>query len=121
RLAYGLKARFLNHTTKLPTYNPQAVLDALANAPQTEAQSAIMQYIDETPNTSATKEALQYTNTGLTARITQLYYNYITNNYTGAPTGANNMEDPRTNLLIPRSQNAAGVLVRTVPVDMQSD
>src|SRR5690606_1062219 len=46
RLAYGLKARFLNHTTKLPTYNPQAVLDALANAPQTEAQSAIMQYID---------------------------------------------------------------------------
>jgi hypothetical protein len=28
RLAYGLKARFMNHLTKKATYNPQAVLDA---------------------------------------------------------------------------------------------
>jgi len=121
RLAYGLKARFLNHTSKLSTYDSQAVLDALANGPQTDAQSAILQYVDETPSTAANKEALQYSNTGLTARVTKLYYDYITNNYTGAPTGTNNMEDPRVDLLIPSAENGAGVLVRTVPVDMQSD
>jgi len=105
----------------LSTYDPQAVLDALANGPQTDAQSAILQYVDESPSSAADKEALQYSNTGLTARITKLYYDYITNNYTGAPTGTNNMEDPRLDLLIPSSENGAGVLVRTVPVDMQSD
>jgi hypothetical protein len=121
RLAYGLKARFMNHLTKKATYNPQAVLDAAAKGPQTAAQSSILQYIDETPVTSSAKEALQYTNTGTSARITKLYYDYLTNNYTGAPTGGNNVEDPRIDLLIPRTQNAAGQLVRTAVVDMQSE
>jgi len=120
RLAYGLKARYLNHLAKKASYNPQAVLDALANAPQTDAQSSIYQYVDEGPDvTSASKQALQYTNTGTTARITKLYYDYITNNYTGAPTGATNMEDPRIDLLIP-SSTLNGVLTRTQGVDMQS-
>jgi len=121
RLAYGLKARFLNHTSKLSSYNPQAVLDALANAPQSDDQSAILQYIDETPSTAGNKAALQYTNTSTSARITKLYFDYITNNYTGAPAGANDMEDPRIDLLIPRYENGAGELVRTTPMDMQSD
>jgi hypothetical protein len=121
RLAYGLKARFMNHLTKKATYNPQAVLDAAAKGPQTAAQSSILQYIDETPVTSSAKEALQYTNTGTSARITKLYYDYLTNNYTGAPTGGNNVEDPRIDLLIPRTQNAAGQLIRTAVVDMQSE
>lgn len=121
RLAYGLKARFLNHTSKLASYDPQAVLAALANAPQTDDQSSILQYVDETPSPAANKEALQYTNTGTSARITKLYYDYITNNYTGAPTGANNMEDPRLDLLIPSYENGEGELVRTRPMDMQSD
>lgn len=121
RLAYGLKARYLNHLTKKATYDPQAVLDALGNAPQMDAQSSIYQYIDEGPTvSSASKQALQYTNTGTTSRVTKLYYDYLTNNYTGAPTGATNMEDPRTDLLIPRSQNKEGVLVRSALVDMQS-
>lgn len=121
RLAYGLKARYLNHLTKKANYNPQAVLDAVAKAPQTPAQSSIMQYIDETPVTSSAKEALQYTNTGTSARITKLYYDYLTNNYTGAPTGANNVEDPRVDLLIPSYQTPDGQMVRTAAVDMQSE
>lgn len=120
RLAYGLKARFLNHLVKKSTYNPQAVLDALAKGPQADNQSTILEYVDETPNTNAAKEALQYTNTGLTSRITKLYYDYITNNYTNAPSGANNMEDPRTDSLVPSTQNPDGTFVRTVPMDMQS-
>jgi len=121
RLAHGLKARFLNHTSKLSSYNPQAVLEALANAPQSDDQSSILQYVDETPSTAANKEALQYTNTGTSARITKLYFDYITNNYTGAPTGANDMEDPRLDLLVPSYENGEGELVRTTPMDMQSD
>lgn len=120
RLAYGLKARYLNHLTKKASYNPQLVLDALANGPQTDGQSSILQYVDETPLVpSAAKEALQYTNTGAAARITKLYLSYITNNYTGAPTGATNMEDPRIDLLIPSTQ-LKGVMTRTQGVDMQS-
>lgn len=121
RLAYGLKARFLNHTSKLSSYDPQAVLDALSKGPQTDEQSSLFQYVDETPSTAWNKEALQYSNTGTSARITKLYYDYIANNYTGAPTGANDMEDPRIDLLVPSSENAAGELVRTKPMDMQSD
>lgn len=121
RLAYGLKARFQNHLTKKAEYNPQAVLDALANAPQTDAQSSILQYVDETPNMSASKEAIQYTNTGTTARITKLYYDYLTNNYTGAPSGTNNMEDPRVDSLVPSYQDWSGAFRRTVPMDMASD
>jgi hypothetical protein len=121
RLAYGLKARFLNHLTKKSTYDPQAVLDALAKAPQTDDQSSILQYVDETPNMASSKEALQYSNTGTSARITKLYYDYMTNHYTGAPTGINDMEDPRIDLLIPSSEDKNGVFHRTVPMDMTSD
>lgn len=122
RLAYGLKARFLNHLSKKASYDPQAILNALANAPQTDAQSTIMRYVDEGPTVpSAAKEALQYTNTSTHSRITKLYYDYITNNYAGAPSGANNMEDPRLDLLVPSSQEPNGTFRRTVPMDMASD
>lgn len=121
RLAYGLKARFLNHLTKKKDYNPQAVLDALANAPQTNAQSSVLQYIDDPNSTASDKEAIQYTNVGTSARITKLYYDYITNNYTGAPSGANNMEDPRLDLLVPSSQDPDGSFRRTAVMDMTSD
>lgn len=122
RLAWGLKARFLHHTTKKASYNPQVVLDALAKGPQTMAQSSVMQYVDEGPDVSdAHKEALQYTNTALTARVTKLYVDYLTNNYTGAPTGASNMEDPRADTLIPRAMNKDGVWFRSQGVDMASD
>src|SRR5690606_13410691 len=110
----------LNHTSKLERYDPQAVLAALANGPQTDEQSTILQYVDETETTaSVSKASLQYQNNSA-SRITKLYYDYITNNYTGAPSGANDMEDPRADLLIP-SQLIDGEFVRSIGVDMQSD
>ncbi len=72
-----------------------------------------MQYVDEGPRTERSQEALQYTNTALTARVTKLYVDYLTNNYTGAPTGASNMEDPRADTLIPRAMNKDGVWFRS--------
>lgn len=122
KLAYGLKARFLNHYSKLPSYNPDLVLAALAQAPLANAESTIMQYIDETATSSNnSKAALQWTNTGLTTRITKLYADYISNNYTGAPTGANDMLDPRLDLLVPSSQEPNGSMRRTLYVDMSSE
>ncbi|WP_134088123.1 SusD/RagB family nutrient-binding outer membrane lipoprotein [Olivibacter sp. XZL3] len=120
RLANGLKARFLNHLVKRPEYNPQAVLDALAAAPQTDDQSAIIQYVDEEGVADNSKAALQYVNIGLTGRVTKLYYDYLSNDYTGAPSGTGNMADPRINLLIPHMENASGELVQTQFVDMAS-
>ncbi|MEN5194161.1 SusD/RagB family nutrient-binding outer membrane lipoprotein [Sphingobacterium faecium] len=122
KLAYGLKARFLNHYSKLPSYNPQAVLEALAKAPIANDESTIIQYVDETATTSdQSKASLQWVNTGTSARITQLYYNYITNNYSGAPSGSTNVIDPRLDLLVPSSQNPDGSYRKTLFVDMGSD
>ncbi|MGJ1433313.1 SusD/RagB family nutrient-binding outer membrane lipoprotein [Sphingobacterium spiritivorum] len=122
KLAYGLKARFLNHLSKRPNYDPDQILDLLTKAPVSSADGTIYQYVDESVNNVAdnSKAALQWTNTGTTARITKFYYDYITNNYTNAPTGATNMVDPRLDLLVPSMVNGTGALVRTKAVDMQS-
>jgi len=44
KLCYGLKARWLNKLSKKALYNPQAVLDALAKAPQSNNESTIMKH-----------------------------------------------------------------------------
>lgn len=123
KLAYGLKARFLSHLNKKSTYNPDAVLEALEKAAKTATESTVYQYVDD-PNVSSDntdKAALQYVNTTASTRITQLYIDYITNNYTGAPTGNNNMLDPRYSLLIPQSQEKDGSFRFTKGVDMSSN
>ncbi|WP_341837416.1 SusD/RagB family nutrient-binding outer membrane lipoprotein [Chitinophaga pollutisoli] len=121
KTAYALKARFLLHTSKKADFNPQAVLDLLANAPKTADESAIMQYVDESPASTTVQAALQYVNINNNYRPTKLFIDYLTNNYTGAPTGAANMEDPRAAMMIPSATNAAGELVRSEGVDMASD
>ncbi|WP_343562269.1 SusD/RagB family nutrient-binding outer membrane lipoprotein [Sphingobacterium sp.] len=123
KLAYGLKARFLSHLNKKSTYNPEAVLEALGKAAKTAAESTVYQYVDD-PDVSSDntdKAALQYVNTSASTRVTQLYINYITNNYTGAPSGNNNMLDPRYALLIPQSQEKDGSFRFTKGVDMSSN
>lgn len=122
KLAYGLKARFLSHLNKKSTYDPDAILAALDKAAKTAAESTVYQYIDD-PNVSSDnidKVALQYANTSASTRVTQLYINYITNNYTDAPTGTNNMLDPRYELLIPKSQEKDGSYRISKGVDMSS-
>ncbi|WP_286861762.1 MULTISPECIES: SusD/RagB family nutrient-binding outer membrane lipoprotein [Sphingobacterium] len=123
KLAYGLKARFLSHLNKKSTYNPDAILEALEKAAKTAAESTVYQYVDD-PNVSSDntdKAALQYVNTSASTRVTQLYIDYITNNYTGAPSGNNNMLDPRYSLLIPQSQEKDGSFRFTKGVDMSSN
>lgn len=122
KLAYGLKARFLSHLNKKSSYDPDAILIALDKAAKTASESTVYQYIDD-PNVSSDnidKVALQYANTSASTRITQLYINYIINNYTDAPTGANNMVDPRYELLIPKSQEKDGSYRISKGVDLNS-
>ncbi len=121
KTAYALKARFTLHASKKAGFNPQAVLNILANAPRTDDESAIMQYVDESPASSTAQAALQYVNINNNYRPTKLFIDYLTNNYTGAPTGASNMEDPRAAIMIPSATDAGGVLVRSEGVDMASD
>ncbi|MFD1771771.1 SusD/RagB family nutrient-binding outer membrane lipoprotein [Sphingobacterium suaedae] len=122
KLAYGLKARFLSHLNKKSVYDPDAVLAALENAPKTAAESTIYQYVDQSATTTSTSQsALQYVNTSASTRVSKLYIDYIQNNYTGAPTGANDMEDPRFPLLVPRSQEGDGTMRASIGVDFASE
>jgi hypothetical protein len=121
RLAHSLKARFMVHLSKKSDFNPQAILDELALGIQTDDQNTIYNYIDQGPTiTNASQDALQYGNTGTSARVTKLYVDYITNNYTDAPTGTNNMIDPRLTLLIPSMQDWNGNFILSQGVDMAS-
>ena len=121
RLANGLKARIYIHLSKTDSFDPAKVLDALSKAPQTDDQSSIMDYVDEGVDVSSVAQtSLQYQNNSA-SRVTKLYVDYITNNYTGAPTGANDKADPRLDLLVPSIQNVDGTFTRSMGVDMTSD
>ncbi|QQD15630.1 SusD/RagB family nutrient-binding outer membrane lipoprotein [Sphingobacterium sp. UDSM-2020] len=118
KLAYGLKARLLNHLSKTDKYNPSAILESIEKAPLLASESAIYQYQDELVSTNASTNSLQYANNN-TNRLSQLYINYILNKYTGAPSGGGNVEDPRALLLIPNIISK-GVQNRTVGVDLST-
>lgn len=101
KFAYGIKARHLNHLSKTNAYNPDAILDAISKAAQNNNESAIYQYEDEAVSGNSATNSLQYQNNSAT-RLTKLYLDYITNNYTGAPKGLNDKQDPRYKLLTAR-------------------
>lgn len=122
KLAYGLKARFLSHLNKKAIYNEEAILAALTNAPQTVEESTIFQYIDQSETTESTvQSALQYVNTSASTRVSKLYLDYILNRYTGAPTGTQNMQDPRFELLVPHAEDPDGTMRPSIGVDFSSE
>lgn len=100
KLAYGIKARHLNHLSKTSSFDSAKVLDALRSGPQLNLESAVYLYQDEIDSKSSATHSLQYQNNSAN-RVTKLYVDYILNNYTGAPSGNNNVQDPRFKLLIP--------------------
>jgi hypothetical protein len=53
RFAYALKARYLNHLTKKQAYNPQAVIEACANAFNADGMDAEYPYLDNGSATDA--------------------------------------------------------------------
>ncbi|WP_398454567.1 SusD/RagB family nutrient-binding outer membrane lipoprotein [Sphingobacterium thalpophilum] len=108
KLAYGLKARWLNNLTKKSFYNPDEVLKALERAPQSVADNTVMDAI----NTSETDKAgvvaaMQFTNLGATGnRLSKWYTDLLLNSFTGG----SKVQDPRATRMIPSAEfyNAAG-------------
>lgn len=109
KLAYGLKARWLNNLTKKSFYDPDAVLAALEKAPLANGDNTVMRNI-ATPATdkAGIVASMQFANLGATAnRISKWYGDLLLNTFTG---GAG-IEDPRAKRIIPSGEfyNAAGV------------
>ncbi|WDF68921.1 SusD/RagB family nutrient-binding outer membrane lipoprotein [Sphingobacterium oryzagri] len=100
KLAYGIKARMLNHLSKTDDFDAQQLLSLLEQAPQTVSESAVYVYQDRDASGFAATEALQYTNNSAT-RVTKLYIDYLSGNYSGAPTGGQDVADPRLGILVP--------------------
>ncbi len=102
KLAYGLKARWLNNLTKKSFYDPDAVLAALEKAPQSNADNTVMDAI----NTSETQIAgivrsMQHGNVGATGtRMSKWYTDLLTNTFAGG----SEIMDPRTTRIIPSAE-----------------
>ncbi len=105
KLCYGLKARYLLQISKKKEYDGDAVLAALANAPQSNADNTIMKHynvqgdavnvtVRDPYQTSQIWDCLSY---GTTQRTTRWYANLLTNSYTGG----SKVIDPRISKLLP--------------------
>ncbi|GAB3413050.1 SusD/RagB family nutrient-binding outer membrane lipoprotein [Niabella aquatica] len=102
KLAYGLKARWLNNLSKKSFYDPDAVLAALDNAPQSNADNTVMEAINTSEtNISGIVSAMQHTNLGGTGnRLTKWYTDLLTNTFTGG----SGIMDPRATRIIPSAE-----------------
>lgn len=103
KLAYGLKARWLNNMSKMAGFDPQAVLDALAKGPQSTADNILMHHQNvETAGTCFTVGDAYGPNVtydsfawGTGQRMTRYYVDLLTN-FKGS-----GVEDPRADKLLP--------------------
>ena len=122
KLAYGLKARWMLNTSKRTDFDPQKVLDLVANAAQSNEEGTIMRYVNSNLSQESGLQALQFGNlSNTTSRITKWYLDLLTNTFTNG----SGVEDPRTDLLVPSAQflNANNQLEyrRTAGVDLYSN
>ena len=103
RLAYGLKARWLNNMSKLADFDPQAVLDAIAKGPQSTAQNIVMHHqnvetagynftVGDAYGPNVTYDSMAW---GTGQRLNRYYVNLLTN-FKGS-----GVEDPRADKLLP--------------------
>lgn len=103
KLAYGLKARWLNNLSKTSEYDPDAILAAIANAPTSNGESIILKHknVETSTFNYATGDAYGLCVTwdsmawGTSQRLNRWYVNLLTN-FKGS-----GVEDPRANKLIP--------------------
>src|SRR5690606_2552974 len=102
KLAYGLKARWLNNLSKKSFYDPDAVLAALEKAPQSIGDNTVMDAIntDET-NISGIVRSMQHGNLGGTGnKMSKWYTDLLTNSFTGG----SKVVDPRAVRIIPSAE-----------------
>ena len=108
KLAYGLKARWLNNLTKKSFYDPDEVLQALDQAAQSVSDNTVMRYINSASSDRAgSLAALQYGNVGnTTSRMSKWYTDLLTNTFSEG----SEVMDPRATRIIPSAEftNADG-------------
>ena len=132
KLCYGLKARYLLRLSKKAEYNGEAILTALAKAPQSNNDNTIMKHYnvagDQTNFTVAdpyqTNVIWNAAAYGATQRLTRWYVNLLTNKFTGG----SGVVDPRMSKIVPAMMkniklNSSGQIAsyewaRDVGVDM---
>lgn len=127
RLAYGLKARWLNNLSKKSIYKPDEILALLDNAPISNETSTVVNHVDVVEPVGDVlfgdplKASVMFSNMGMNTnfRITKWYEDILTN--TTDPTIA----DPRADKMIPWAQFGSGslqnkVFKRSKGVDMSS-
>lgn len=127
KLAYGMKARWLNNLSKKSKlYDPAAILAALDKAAQSNSESAVITHYNLTADTDKDilisdplKTSILYDGIGMNTYFlpTKWYIDLLTNTFTGG----SGVEDPRTDKLIPSAQfniNGQIKLVRSKGVDM---
>ncbi len=111
KLAYGLKARWLNNLTKTSEFDAAAVLAALEKAPQSNSENIIMKHANVEKSTTnftvgdaygpnVTWDSMAW---GTGQRLTRWYVNLLTN-FKGS-----GVEDPRANKLIPSAMYKATI------------
>ena len=116
KLAYGLKARWLNNLSKKGAgsytdgkYDADAILDALTKAQQSVGDNTVMRFINSASgDRAATIASLQFANVGATAtRLTKWYTDLLTNEFTGG----SGVLDPRATRIIPSGEfyNSDGI------------
>lgn len=106
KLAYGLKARWLNNLSKKSFYDPDAVLYALNKAASSVDDNTTVQFINsDAANIAGIVRSLQHTNVGGTGiRVSKWYKDLLTNTFTGG----SGVEDPRTARIIPSAEFNTG-------------
>ncbi|MDR2066048.1 MAG: SusD/RagB family nutrient-binding outer membrane lipoprotein [Prevotellaceae bacterium] len=126
RMCYGFKARWLNNLSKKSDlYDPAAILEALDNAPQSNADNTIINHEYSTgevaDNLWGDDIKTNYTyiwllNWSRTYYVTKWYADLLTD-FDGK-----GIVDPRADKLVPSAQIKGGTeWFRTPGVDMQSD
>lgn len=111
KLAYGLKARWLNNLTKTSEFDADAVLAALEKAPQSNSENIIMKHANVENSTTnytvgdaygpnVTWDSMAW---GTGQRLNRWYVNLLTN-FKGS-----GVEDPRANKLIPSAMYKATI------------
>jgi tetratricopeptide (TPR) repeat protein len=132
KLCYGLKARYLLQISKKSSYDPDAVLAALQNAPQSNDDNILVKHYNVAGDATmfTTGDPYQanvtwdYAGYGTGQRATRWYANLLTNSFTGG----SGVIDPRMPKLLPAmmtniSLNTSGDILsyewtRDIGVDM---
>lgn len=125
KLIYGLKARWLNNLSKKAAYDPDAILAAIALAPQSNDESTIINHVNDPLDLTGDcltgdplRTCLVYDGAAWSdwARFTKWYVDLLDNTFTGG----SGVVDPRADKMLPSSQhwiNGASVMIRTKGVD----